>query len=284
MADSPSHKLGQIIGDAIESALADPLQQLCATHQLYLDQRGPRPARGKRKKVSWTDRYGNKHDLDFVIERGGSAGAVGTPTAFVEVAWRRYTKHSRNKAQEIRGALIPLAETFGDALPFLGAVLAGVFTDGALDQLRSRGFAVLHLPYADVVKAFSQQNLDIRFDEQTPTATLQALVAACTADPGKVTAAADALLTNLQAEVDTFMKSLEATLTRTVTQVEVTPLLGRSVAFPDPQAAQQAPLDDLQDPLTPRGFDVTVTFSNGQQLVRRLPTRGQVDALLAALP
>lgn len=54
---------------------------------------------------------GNAHDLDFVLERGGSDDKIGMPAAFIETAWRRYTKHYRNNAQEIQGALEPLAET-----------------------------------------------------------------------------------------------------------------------------------------------------------------------------
>jgi len=80
---------------------------------------------------------------------------MGTPAAFIEVAWRRYTKHSRNKAQEIQGAILPLAEKFRWSNPFLGAVLAGVFTDGSLEQLRSLGFHVLYFPYETLVTAGS---------------------------------------------------------------------------------------------------------------------------------
>ena len=86
----------------------------------------------------------NSHDLDFVLERGGTPDKIGMPVAFIETAWRRYTKHSRNKAQEIQGALEPLAETYRHLAPFKGAVLAGVFTEGALTQLRSLGFTVLY--------------------------------------------------------------------------------------------------------------------------------------------
>lgn len=99
MADSPSHKLGQIIGNVLQEAIESPIRQLAAKHSLYIDRAGPRPCRSG-KKVSWEDRFGNSHDLDYVVERGGSDDKRGTPLAFVEVAWRRYTKHSRNKAQE----------------------------------------------------------------------------------------------------------------------------------------------------------------------------------------
>src|SRR3972149_1431769 len=103
MAESPAHKFGQIIGDILEAAV-EPL------------------LRG----------FAEEHGLDYVLERDGSNGKMGKPVAFIETAWRRYTKHSRNKAQEIQGALMPLLETHKDDAPFLGAILAGVFTDGAL--------------------------------------------------------------------------------------------------------------------------------------------------------
>lgn len=78
---------------------------------------------GTKRKVAWIDGQGNTHDLDYVFELGGSDEQIGSPRAFIEAAWRRYTKHSRNKAQEIQGAILPLAERFHDCHPFLGAVL-----------------------------------------------------------------------------------------------------------------------------------------------------------------
>jgi hypothetical protein len=143
MAESPSHKFGQIIGDLLERMLHAPLKAIADKHDLYLDYKHPRPARGNKVKVAWRDSKGNSHDLDYVLEHGGTEAVIGTPKGFIETAWRRYTKHSRNKAQEMQGAIIPLAETYSDYNPFLGAVLAGVFTEGSLQQLRSHGFALL---------------------------------------------------------------------------------------------------------------------------------------------
>lgn len=143
MAESPSHKFGQVIGEMLESVVWPPLEQFCEKQGLYLDHQGKnRPARHGRK-ISWTDSYGNSHDLDFVIERNGSDREIGQPVAFIEVAWRRYTKHSRNKAQEIQGAVLPLAEKYKWNNPFLGAILAGVFTNGSLEQLRSGGMSIV---------------------------------------------------------------------------------------------------------------------------------------------
>ncbi len=168
MAASPAHKFGQLIGNLLEELIEPFLATFAGRSGLYLDyQKNSRAAR-KGKKVTWEDPYGNVHDLDYVLERDGASNAMGTPVAFIEVAWRRYTKHSRNKAQEIQGAILPLAERYQWSNPFLGAVLAGVFTQGSLEQLRSLGFHVLYFPYDTIVAAFAFQSIDVAFDETTP--------------------------------------------------------------------------------------------------------------------
>ena len=153
MALSPSHKFGQIIGALLENATFPLLDDFATKHGLYLDRKGRRPCR-KGVKCSWVDLNGNTHDLDFVLEWDGSDDIRGTPAAFIETAWRRYAKHSRNKAQEIQGAIEPLGATFPQFRPFKGAILAGVFTDGAITQLESLGFSVLVFPYQTVIDAF----------------------------------------------------------------------------------------------------------------------------------
>jgi hypothetical protein len=137
MAQSPAHRFGQIIGEMLERAIAPVLQAIADEFGLFLDSKGERKARGTKRKVEWVDGKGNVHDLDFVIESGGSEEQVGSPLAFVEIAWRRYTKHSRNKAQEIHGAIIPLAERYSRYRPFLGVVLGGVFTEGSVNRNNS---------------------------------------------------------------------------------------------------------------------------------------------------
>lgn len=121
MAQSPSHKFGQLIGNYLESLVAVPLEVFAQRFGLYMDFKDKvRPIRGK--KMSWVDAKGNSHELDFVFEMGGSSETFGKPVAFIECAWRRYTKHSRNKAQEIQGALLPLAETYQHNDPFFGSL------------------------------------------------------------------------------------------------------------------------------------------------------------------
>lgn len=45
MADSPAHKFGQMIGDILEITVQPMLRSFAAKHGLYLDMKGPRPAR-----------------------------------------------------------------------------------------------------------------------------------------------------------------------------------------------------------------------------------------------
>ncbi len=108
MAESLAHRWGQIIGDVFEMLVRTILADVAKQHGLYLDFKRPRKARGGQGKVTWQDGYGNKHDLDYVLERGGTEDTLGEPVAFIESAWRRYTKHSKNKAQEIEAAVMPV--------------------------------------------------------------------------------------------------------------------------------------------------------------------------------
>lgn len=232
MADSPAHKLGQIIGSQLEAAVRQPLKAIAKEYGLYLDYARTRPARGRKKRVSWEDSYGNAHILDYVFEEDGSESALGRPRAFIETAWRRYTKHSRNKAQEIQGAVLPLAETYGDCSPFLGAVLAGDFTEASLQQLLSHGFHIAYCPYDEIVRAFQHVKMDISFEEDTSEAELQR----------KVDVFKSMTVTNRnqipqeilkvgRATFDSFFSALRNSLERHVKEICVLTLSGRSHEF-----------------------------------------------------
>lgn len=134
MAEAPGHRLGQIIGDTLEDAIKPVLQAFADVHGLYLDSKGTRQARSG-VKCSWTDDLGNSHDLDFVLERGGSSNEVGLPAGFIETAWRRYTKHSRAKAQEIQGAVLPLLAKYAQLKPFVGVPWSGGVEEFGLHSL-----------------------------------------------------------------------------------------------------------------------------------------------------
>ena len=236
MAASSSHKFGQEVGKLIEDIVLNDilkprLQQFVQTKNYYLDWQRIRPARSGQK-VTWEDKYKNKHDLDFVIEIDGTDNQLGTPVAFIECAWRRYTKHSKNKAQEIQGAILPIIELHNLSAPFYGAVLAGEFTKPALDQLRNNGFAIIYIPYQDVVAAFKAINLDIAFDEKTPdkayTTASKQLAALSILERQKL---GEALLKGSKEEVDKFMDTLRNSLERYIAQIIIIPLFGTKYEF-----------------------------------------------------
>jgi hypothetical protein len=224
MAESLSHKFGQIIGDLLEFTLDPIFQDFANKNSLFLDKKGARPARSG-KKVTWTDGTGNKHDLDFVLERGGANDIIGSPVAFIESAWRRYTKHSRNKAQEIQGAIIPLSIKYKSSSPFVGVVLAGVFTDGALNQLKSNGFNVLYFKYETVVAAFLKFGINAEFDEKTEEGDFRLKIDSWEKLPNKFDVAKELIRLN-QENVDIFIESLEKSVSRYVESVYVLPLYG----------------------------------------------------------
>ena len=269
MAQSPAHKFGQIIGGLLESVIRPQLEDFCQRHGLYLDHQGrDRPAR-RGRKVTWQDQYGNIHDLDFVIEQGGTDQTIGQPAAFIEVAWRRYTKHSRNKAQEIQGAILPLAEKYNWNAPYLGTVLAGVFTEGSLDQLRSHGFRVLYFPYETLVAAFAAEGIDIRFDESTP----DELFRACAdhienASTDLMDRIKKRLVQANQEQINDFFATLNHRLGRSVVRVLVTPLYGRinqfatiidALRFLDQHSIYEGAGEF-------RKYEVQIEFSNGDRV------------------
>jgi hypothetical protein len=283
MAASPAHRFGQIIGGLLEAVVRPQLEAFCQQQGLYLDHQQKTRAARRGRKVTWEDQYGNTHDLDFVIERNGTDAAIASPVAFIEVAWRRYTKHSRNKAQEIQGAILPLAEKYRWNNPFLGAILAGIFTEGSLEQLWSMGFHVLYFPYETLVAAFQDSAIDIRFDEATSDATFRRTVE-------KIEAASDSTMTRIrdrlvQANVQEtrgFLEALYLRLGRQVIRVLVVPLYGRVNEF----AAIESAIRFLDEHRIYEGsgefrkYEVFVEFSNGDKVQAFLDSKQRVREFL----
>ncbi len=269
MADSPSHKLGQIVGNLLEEILLPQLLSFCEERELYLDRHGDRKGVRGSKKVTWPDKYGNNHDLDFVIEKAGSPAVRGIPVAFIEAAWRRYTKHSKNKAQEIQGAVLPIADLYSEEKPFLGAVLAGEFTKPSLEQLKSVGFEVLYIPYESIVQSFNKIEIDFRFDEKTSDADFQNCVdEIMRMSPESREVLKNAIFENNKKSFDKFFKSVEFKLDRVVKNISVTPLYGRIFSFESIEQAFEFIESHNQN--TPTGefqrFEISVRFSNDDEI------------------
>lgn len=268
MAESPAHKFGQLIGNLLEELIEPFLADFASRNGLYLDyQQKSRSAR-KGKKVTWEDPYGNVHDLDYVLERDGTEDRIGTPVAFIEVAWRRYTKHSRNKAQEIQGAVLPIAEKHQWSNPFLGAVLAGEFTDGSIEQLKSLGFQVLYFPYETIINAFLSQGMDAKFDESTSTAEFRKRVKAIENASAETMQEVKRRLGNEnKAQIFRFMSSLNKRLERMIERIVVMPLYGNSNEFDSIDEAlsfiDRYSTHEVEGDF--RRYEVLVSFSNGDK-------------------
>jgi hypothetical protein len=272
VAQAPGHQFGQIIGNAVEQSVEPILRRIADQHGLYLDKKGPRSTRGQRRKVIWTDGLGNRHDLDFVLERAGTEAELGKPAAFIETAWRRYTKQSRNKAQEIQGAVLPLLIQHSDIKPFAGAVLAGRWTVGALNQMRSNGFVVVHISYEEIVAAFGEFGIEAR-DSPNPRTSDEYYSAQVHAyhrlSAAEVKSLSKRLSELASDEYERFEATLQESLTRKVIRVVVLPLSGSAMEFDSPQAAIEAIEDFDQSSYCTRSFvrfEIQMTYSNGDTI------------------
>lgn len=280
MAEALGHKFGNQMGAFFESAFYPLVQEFAAKHDLYLDRKGSRPVRKKAKKVKWIDTYGVSHDLDFVLERGGTAQSIGEPVAFIETAWRRYVKHSRNKVQEIQGALLPIKQRHRYSAPFLGAFLAGDYTDGALDALRRCGFQIVFFPYANVVRAFATVKVDVSSEEDTPDVEFKAKIEQLQSLSNSQRQKVWKKLASAHArEIVTFMEALERAVTRRITVVTIIPLHGKAVECPSIDDAitfiQGYVEHQSGGPLV--RYEVRIRYTNGDNIDGQF--RSKLDAI-----
>lgn len=271
MAQSPSHKFGQIIGDILELVLEKDLKKVCEERNLYLDIVGKSRAARPGKKISWYDNFGNKHDLDVVIERNATESKIGEPVAFIESAWRRYTKHSKNKAQEIQAALLPIADAYTEYKPFLGVILAGVYTTPSIEQLKSNGFEVLYLSYEMIIKAFKSVGIDAFYDESTPTNDFEEKIRLYNLlDEKGINSIIETLMAISKNEINLFTKSLIHSLDRRISTITITPLFGKTFKYNNIKSALEA-LNDFDttktiDHGTFEKFEISVRYTNGDNI------------------
>jgi hypothetical protein len=240
-------------------------------------------------KVTWRDSYGNRHDLDYVLERGGTEDTFGVPLAFIESAWRRYIKHSKNKVQEIEAAVLPIALTFARHQPFCGAVLSGEFTRNALDQLESKGFTVLHIPYESILNAFNEVGVDASsVDRITSEEEFNRKIIQWEALPEPETTEKflKALYRLHAADVARFQTHLEASLLRGVVSVRLAVLRGHMIECQDIESAiaylaEEERAHRLREGVEERAmFEVVVRFNNGAKIEAAFPTRPEAISFL----
>src|SRR5258708_3938107 len=108
---SSGHSLGQKVGDWLEEFFVLPLlKQVAGDLKLYLDNRF-RTRQARADKIAWKDEDDNEVDYDFVMELDGTDDKIGIPVAFFECFWRRGKRHSKDKARDDSGKLMPMRAT-----------------------------------------------------------------------------------------------------------------------------------------------------------------------------
>ena len=283
MAISQSHILGEFIGSFFEDLMKKPVREFAQKHGLYFDTVGQRKARGG-KKLTWTDVHGSKHNLDFVLEKGGTEEVIGDPVAFIELAWRRYTKHSKNKAQEIAGAVNPICEKYKLSKPFKGAILSGQFTENALNQLKNDDFHVLYIPFEKLVNAFSTFGLDIDFDEDSKEADLKKKYAAVSKRSNKALLenVREEILSSCDTEIKQFIDELEASYTRKIKSICILPLHGTRTEVVDVEKAIAFinGYTNISVNQKLEYIEVIVTYNNGSIIQCQFRTKAEAVSFL----
>lgn len=277
---SSGHKLGQLIGDWLEEFFVLPLlNQVAETLQLFLDSRFiQRDARGE--KIVWKDEDGNSVDYDFVLELGGTLEKLGLPVAFFECCWRRGARHSKDKARDDSGKLIPMRNSY-PTTRFLGIVWAGICTVPARDLLRSRDIDLFYIPKNKIVEAFGKSGLAIDYPDKTPEKGKRSLASsfemAFTRDKHEIVA--DALIELIgPAAVSSFINLIRARLSalpqeiRIVLRHESLPLIFASAD--EVTRFLEEPSFQMDNPTS--SFVYQVTYSDGVEFEKAADS---IDAL-----
>lgn len=279
MASSQSHTLGEFLGTYFEDLMKSPIREFAEKNGLYFDYYGLRKTR-KGKKVSWLDIHGSSHDLDFVIEKNGTDSTIGTPVAFIELAWRRYTRHSKNKVQEIAGAVNPICEKFKRVKPFKGAILSGQFTENSLNQLRNDDFHVLYVPFDKVVQAFKVHNIDIYFDENTKESDMKRMYDNITKKSNKLLLdkVRSELLATCTDEINAFINELEKSYRRKISSIYILPLHGVKTEVPNIEMAIRFlhDYDGLPDNHQLQYIEIIVNYNNGSVIQGQFKEKDEV--------
>jgi len=268
---SPGHKLGQLIGNFFEGFFSNRLINLAEELGFYCDKKGLRPkVRGKKRKVTWTDGEGNIHDMDYVFEKNGTRDRKGEPIAFIELAWRRYTKHSRNKAGEIQAALVPLGNTYRNTCNFLGAILSGEFTEGARRQLASQNINILYIPSRKIVGAFLIKGINLDYPEDATNQQKYELIETWeNLSQADIKDIDKAFADSIKSDYEKFVRSLKSALLRKIEKIRILPLFGNEMVFTSVVNAIAA--IEEHDIIPEEGakfckFEIYMQFTNGDKI------------------
>jgi hypothetical protein len=280
---SAGHKLGQLVGDWFEEYYVLPLLTQAAQElRLFLDNRFiERSARGDR--ILWKDIDGNEADYDFVLELGGTNNETGIPVGFVESFWRRGARHSKDKARDDSGKLMPMRDTYPTAR-FLGIVAAGAFTQPASELVRNRGIDLFLVPKSKVVAAFQMNGLEMDYPDRASEAEKQRIASAFEQDfREEKKRAVTASLINLQGvvAVRSYVDRVRARLSalpqeiRFVLRQDSSPYVFDTVV--EASEFLQKPFFQMDSPV--ESYLYQVTYSDGSEYEAVVPSLEELKTL-----
>jgi len=159
---SSGHKLGQLVGDWFEEEVATYLlEKVSLKLNLFLDHRF-KVRSCRKRKIIWQDLDGNNVDYDFVLELYGTDEKKGIPVAFFETFWRRGARHSKDKARDDSGKLLPMRDTYPTAR-ILGIISAGDFTNPAQELVKSRNIDLFYIPKVIILEAWKMSGIEMDY-------------------------------------------------------------------------------------------------------------------------
>lgn len=272
-----------MIGDWYEECFVLPLLIKVADHlQLYLDHRfRKRPSR--REKIVWADDENNDVDYDFVLELDGTDEQRGIPVAFLECFWRRGSRHSKDKARDDSGKLMPMRNVHPTAR-FLGIIAGGDFTKPARQLVLSREIDLFYVPKAKIIQAFEAVGLTIDYPDKAPEAYKQELADRCVSALNKrISRKVAESLRNLVGET-----ALEAYVDRVRGALGALPQELRFLCrkssgprvfetIPEASAFLNDPRFDFSSPT--EGYLYEITYSDGTEFQREVATLDQLRLL-----
>ena len=143
-----------------------------------------------------------------------------------------------------------------------------MFTNGALNQLKSRGFEVLYFEYSTVIKAFAESGLDASFDEDTSAADFDNKIKMWEAFDDKESVI-DKLINLNKNKVDTFFKALKKSVDRYITEIRILPLYGNQIILGSIKDAidflNSKDIDKSKDSEFIR-FEIKIVYSNSDKI------------------
>lgn len=164
---------------------------------------------------------------------------------------------------------MPLADRHRDCHPFLGVVLAGVFTEGSLNQLRSHGFTVLYFSYESIIEASASAGIDAAYHEDTPDSVLLRRVRQYEKlSPKKKEGIAASLRHRHGTDLESFIVALRRTLMRKIESIYVLPLHGsaRTLGTVDEAITFIQSFDESKHEMPFVRYEVGVRYSNGDEV------------------